>query len=280
MIQTITQSTGENSMNLEPTLVYLPFKEYTELNAISHSDLRLANRSMRHYQLGARVEPNASMILGSATHTYILEPEKFASEYMVVAPYDRRTKEGKLLHEKLLDDAAGRHLFPEAEMLKLTCMKRELEKTRTWKMLREEPWQVELTAQWRHEPTNLACKGRPDAIFGNTLIEFKTTSRASAWQFQKTILEYGYHTQLAYYSEGLRKCGIQVAHCIIIAQETEPPFLTAFYRLNDEALKLGADQNETTLKRIKYALESGEYEGYPDMLLDIDLPKYMYDSTL
>jgi hypothetical protein len=272
-------------MILEMPRSYLPFEQYKAIDAISHSDLRLANRSLRHYQLGLRVEATPSMILGSATHCYVLEPERFDSEYYIIPVCDRRTKEGKSTFERHQELAGNRSLLPESEMVKIAGMRKELEATRTWQMLKDNVWTVECTIQWKHEATALRCKGRPDAISGDTeknrtLIEYKTTSRASSWNFQKSIVEYGYHTQLAYYGEGLRKHGFEPAHCIIIAQETEFPYLVAFYRLNNEALKLGHDQNETTLKRIKYALESGYYEGYPDMLLDIDLPKYMYDSTL
>lgn len=71
--------------------------EYHADPAISKSDLDLINRSPSYYKYvkgNPRVQ-TAAMLLGSAVHKLVLEPEDFGEEYAVAPLADRRTKPAK-----------------------------------------------------------------------------------------------------------------------------------------------------------------------------------------
>ena len=70
---------------------------YHRGTGISKSALDKISRSPAHYKssLEAPAKPTDSMILGSAVHAAILEPDLFASKYIAMPKIDRRTKTGK-----------------------------------------------------------------------------------------------------------------------------------------------------------------------------------------
>lgn len=70
--------------------------DYYDRPEISHSDLKLIDKSLAHYYNKGLHVPTPEMIEGSAFHCYFLEPEKFNSLYAIKPEgLSLATKEGK-----------------------------------------------------------------------------------------------------------------------------------------------------------------------------------------
>ena len=75
----------------------LPQNEYRTAEGVSRSELHVLARSPMHYKYAQDHprEETPALTFGSALHCYVLEPERFADEYIVVGKIDRRTTKGK-----------------------------------------------------------------------------------------------------------------------------------------------------------------------------------------
>ena len=96
--------------------VYLgvPADEYRAFDAISRSDLLLCQKSLRQFKFSKDnpSPPTDPMIIGSAFHCLVLEPDEFHKRY-AVAPekIDRRTKVGKAAWSEFTIKNEGKHLL-------------------------------------------------------------------------------------------------------------------------------------------------------------------------
>ena len=58
-------------------------RDYHAHPAISKSGLDLISRSPAHYRYRAPKEPSRAMEIGTAIHTALLEPDRYAAEYVI-----------------------------------------------------------------------------------------------------------------------------------------------------------------------------------------------------
>ena len=83
-------------------------EDYRNDEAFSRSQLFKLSKSPAHFKYALEnpeVETPA-LAFGTAFHAYVLEKDKFDSEYIVAPKLDRRTKEGKALAAQI--EASGK----------------------------------------------------------------------------------------------------------------------------------------------------------------------------
>jgi hypothetical protein len=135
---------------------------------------------------------------------------------------------------------------------------------------------TEMSIVWKDDETGVLCKARCDGLveLGGQmlLLDVKTTSDANPTEFQWSIHNFGYHQQMAWYIAGLAKIGIQVESAIILAMETKGPYLSAQYRIREEALEIGHREMERALGDYATCIRDGVWPGYPDEVVDLTLP--------
>jgi len=80
-----------------PGLLHLPAKQYHADQSIGHSGILKMLKSPAHLRetLDHPPPPTPAMALGSAVHTYVLEPDRFSEEFVVAEKFDRRTIDGR-----------------------------------------------------------------------------------------------------------------------------------------------------------------------------------------
>lgn len=136
----------------------------------------------------------ASQDFGTAAHTFILEPQKFDDE-VAVWQGTRRGKAWdnfKLRNENRLIITSSEHLILE----------------RMGNRFREHPLTkdinrnalVEQSGVW--DVDGVRCKGRLDILWGNRVIDLKTTRHDNIEDFVRDAEKYGYLHQLAFYALG------------------------------------------------------------------------------
>jgi hypothetical protein len=64
------------------------------------------------------------MAFGTAVHTFVLEQDRFADEFVVAEKFDRRTKEGKEAAARFEEGNQGKTLITSEEMATLTLVQR------------------------------------------------------------------------------------------------------------------------------------------------------------
>lgn len=239
--------------------------EYHSTPAISKSDLDLIAKSPMHYKLSKENKPDqtAAMLLGSVTHKLVLEPEKFADEYIIAPEVNRRTKEGKAKWEEFINEAGDltvidTETYEQAKAVAAAVKNHPV----AAKLLQN--GRAERSYFWKNG--DIECKCRPDYLRDDirTAIDFKTTQCSSPDEFTKSAYNYRYHVQAAWYMDGLKACGLAIDNFIFIAAETKPPYPVVVYVADEHMLKLGRMEAADNLETYRKCLTSGEWYGYEE----------------
>ena len=238
-------------------------KEYHARPEISKSDLDLLARSPLHLKMKNELKnpPSDALILGSAVHKIVLERKDFSNEFKIAPATDKRTKEGKAIHEEFLKKLGGKTPINWASIrtaIKIADSVSSIKETA--RLLKDG-----LAEQSYFSDINgVAVKCRPD--FYNekigAVIDLKTTSDASATGFARSVASFNYHIQAAFYSDILKSLNKEVNYFLFIAVETKSPYFVGFYELDAAAMEQGRKAYLELLELYKYCKEHDEWWGY------------------
>jgi len=208
--------------------------DYHAHPAISKSHLDQVARSPLHYWARyldpnrVTIEPTPAMAIGSAVHTHVLELDQWDSQY-AIAPesIDRRTKMGKAEWEVFTTAATGRTVLSRADADLVMRMGHAVYSHPAAAMLLNMPGKAETTHMWTDAATGIQCKCRPDWLTddGSLIIDLKTTDDASPAGFRKSIANWRYHVQAAWYLNGIEQAtGTRPDQFIFLCVEKRAPF--------------------------------------------------------
>lgn len=261
----------------ENEFIQISNREYHEAPGVSKSDLTLFAITPAHYKAKEAYEETAVMAFGQAVHTAILEPSRFADEYMIAPEnIDKRTKAGK---EWFADaEATGKIVLKQDDHTALLGMKKSVYACKTAKALLEDDGLIEHSGWWKDPRTGLLLKCRPDKVSTGLkiLVDLKTTTEAGYDAFVKKVANFKYHWQGFHYLEGTRQIlqDQEYVNFIVIVVETKPPYAVAVYRLDEEMLYIASQEIAVLLDEFRECQEADQWPGYPDEVKTITLPRY------
>lgn len=257
-------------------------EDYHALPAISSSAIIKALRSPLHYfaeyvaRAAERTE-SASMRLGTMVHTAVLEPGEWDARYIVAPDVDRRTKDGKEAWAQFQAAAKGREIVTNEEAAKAHAIAAVvLEHPAAGTLLRGDFLEPEREASyfWRDAETGLECRCRPDSFDGEVIVDLKTTTDASPSGFARSVANYGYHVQAAWYRRGVAAVTGRMPRHVIVAVETSAPYAVAVYELDALALEEGDRLCQRAITTIAECQRSGRWPGYGDEIQRLGLPRW------
>jgi PDDEXK-like domain of unknown function (DUF3799) len=238
--------------------------------------IRKAPACLRAYLDGDRPEPTPAMQFGTAAHTAVLEPEK-----LVCAPKcDKRTKAGKEAAEDFAAEYAGRDVVIVDPDTRDTV--RAIADS-VWR----HPVAARILAQGEPELSafgiveDVRCKARPDwwdSKLG-VVCDLKTTTDASPSGFARSVANYRYHIQAAFYTDVMAADGFPIESFVFIAVEKTPPYLVGVYVLDTEALDIGREEYQRDLALYRECMEIGIWPGLSERLELITLPRWAKPQT-
>lgn len=244
----------------------------------SWSTLKYYDRSPAHY-LQAVLNPperTPAMLIGSALHCRVLEPDQFSSRY-AVAPsgLDRRTKSGKEAWAAFEAESTGKDILTAEQAEQIEGMATALlaPGSVSAKLLTRCDHR-EQVIHWNDLHTDLHCKGVVDAFGADFALDIKTTDDASSQSFSRTLYNYQYHGQAAFYVDGLRQCGSPISDFLFVVVEKAPPFGVCAYSCTEEVLGAGRLLYQRLLVKHAECLAAGEWHGYINRVQDIYLPTW------
>jgi hypothetical protein len=250
----------------------------------SKSVLDLVDRSPAHYAAwlaGASSEESPALAFGKALHCALLEPHVYRSTYTVEPSFgDCRKTDNKKRRDDWRGANAGRSLLEQADALAIDGMiKSAMAHPRASKMLDE--GSSEVTVKWTDAATGIVCKSRADHYVGrlSLCLDVKTTEDARASAFAKSVANYGYHRQAAFYSDGFAAVGSEIEHFVFLAIEKRPPYLVALFNLEDEDIAQGREEIRRSIQTLADCIERGEYPGYPTSIQTLSLPAWAKGKT-
>lgn len=248
---------------------------------ISNSGLNLLRKSPRHYW-AAYLDPDReakeetpALRLGSAIHSAVLEPHKFADEFCCAPDVDRRTKEGKEIYAAFIAESGDKTVLSAKEYLNVQRVVESVLRHKVYKKIFDGSDGVaETSMYWEDRSVGVLCRIRPDWMGAGVLLDVKTTEDASPDSFMRSIFTYGYHRQAAFYLDGCKANGIDPGAFMFMALEKSAPYAIAFYYAEPEMIEQGRKEYKKLLRIYADCLESGNWPGYPEKIVPINLPEW------
>lgn len=269
---------------MKPLLVTdLPIEDYHLNPAISKSSLDQINRSVAHL-IASRANgfDTRSLRMGRALHQLVLEGEHVFRESFAypdnAADDDWRSKAGRAF--VAFHESEGRICIHREEAARLSKMLRRIKSHPVAAKWLKAPGMRECSFFWTDPTTGVGCRCRPDLIVrtrdGYVIIDLKTTQDARPYAFGKSSATYRYHVQSPFYIDGVETVlDAPVVAFLFIAVETAEPHGVGVYEIHPEDIKLGRQAYiEDLQKWVRYTETKQPWEGYPDDIAHLPLPKW------
>lgn len=255
----------------------MPNEAYHAYAGISKSGLDLIARSPAHYAYRSAHEPSRAMIIGSATHAAIFEPDVFAKQYMLLKDVtDRRSSEYKqavkvhgednVLTGKEADAVAGMQaalqLNPHAQAL-----------------LSASGW-PEIAAFATDPVTGVLVKCKFDKLLCClNSVDLKTTQDLR--DFAKSVANYRYHVQQAFYSDVFEwATGLQLKGFDFLAVEKDAPNASRIFSLDKPSVDYGRKLYREALNNYAQCVANDEWPMPAGDVEYITLPAWAADPEL
>jgi len=200
--------------------------EYHSGEGVSKSQLDLVNGApgLMKWSKGApeHHEDSDASNIGTALHSMILEPHLFDEQYVVAPDVDKRTTSGKVEWANFEASIEGldRQIITSKDWDKLRYMRDSVMAHPDANALLSAPkGRAEHSVYWIDEETGILCRCRPDWWPSPRIIlDVKSTEKADSYNFSKSIADYRYHVQDAFYTDGVSAAtGRQVEHFFFLA---------------------------------------------------------------
>lgn len=257
----------------------IPNNAYHSGAGVSKSGLwTIYKQSPAHYRFAER-EEKPHFDFGTACHFAILEPEKFESAVMK-GPKDRRGNTWKDAQAEAAN--TGRLLLTEPDHDAAMTIRDAVHADAWLNALIVNPAsQVEHSAYWIDEETGVLCRSRPDLYRADlgTIVDVKSTASAHPDDFARSVVNYGYHAQEAFYTDGHRANGLPVEGFVFLAWEKKTPFVTARYELPPSIVSEGRAIMRKSLGVYAQCKRDDRWPGYAQEISELSFKRWSYQET-
>lgn len=233
---------------------------YHSADGVSKSSLDLVAKSPAHYYYAPPREPSRAMVIGSATHAAILEPDLFAQQYAVVDVSDRRSSVWKEAVAARGEDS----VLTRAEHDNIAGMVAAVRANPAITDILNVDGMAEHSLFTTDPVTGLTVKIRPDWLTKcGKMRDLKTTKDASDEGFGKSVANYRYHVQQAFYQDVFKWAFGELPDFAFWAVESEMPHCTTVIRLPHDVVQYARKLYRENLNTLARCIDSGDWPGIP-----------------
>lgn len=259
----------------------MPDADYRKVDAISKSGLDLIDASPRKYQHvvieANKPEPTAAMRLGSAFDCYLLEPEVFATRFLVIPAGMRR---GTKVWDEFETEAAGRELVKAEEFEEIKAMSDAIKAHPIASQVLSDGF-PQVSYFWNDPITGVPCKSRADfRRKDGILVDVKTTAEGGGnpEAFQRTALAMRYHVQAAFYSDGAEIVDSKPETFLFVVVERVAPYLVSIYSMTDDFIHLGREAYRKDLETFARCKAENVFPGYSPLIQPLSPPAWAFKT--
>ena len=230
-------------------------------------------------------EPSDDLVVGSAFHKIVLEPETFDKEFIVMPKFDRRTKEGRLGYENLMSKLQGGVLqaITQEQYEMISAMRDSVMSNRYAKKLIQ--GNIEQSFYFVDDLTQERCKCRPDVwrkvADRVVIVDLKSCKSALPMEFCRDVVKYHYDLQTAMYRDGVSKVlGVPKENIdfVFIACEKKPPYLVNVMQADEYVIQNGEAKFREYIGTYHECKETQNWfglNGAYDIINNLSLPSYL-----
>jgi len=259
-------------------------QEYHSSAGVSNSMLNVYLDDAREYEYQfisgrfVKVQKD-SFDFGTATHDICLLGE----DHVVVIPPDVLTKDGKR-YGKAWDDFKAEHdgklLLKKSDYdAVLRCVKAVHEHPIAGPLLRSAGHSERSFSAYR-EDLGITTRCRVDRIVrwrGRTIVlDLKTSVSSIARKFVKSIADFGYANQEAFYRDVLSRCDVDVDAFVFIVVKDSEPHCVDCYKLTADWLKRATEEVEAGLRGLAERIRTNSWETVSSsQIVELSPPNYL-----
>lgn len=232
-------------------------------------------------------EPSEDLLVGSAFHKLVLEPDTFGSEFIVMPNIDRRTKLGKEQYEQFVLSSQGRDILTQEQYETICGMRDSVMSNKYAKALLK--GNHEHSMYFVDDLTQEQIKVRPDC-YRNVqdrivITDLKSCKSARTEDFGKDMVKFHYDLQAYMYSNGVSKVlniPKENVDFVFIAVEKKPPYLINILQADQFILDRGEQLFRQYIGQYHECKESGVYydlNGAYGIINNLSLPNYLLKET-
>lgn len=217
-----------------------------------------------------------SLVLGSAIHTAVLEPDLFDSEYVILPDLDLRTKAGRAERDAFIAAHPGATVLTvEERKTALACAT----------AVRRHPTVSQLFARGQAErsyftidqETGELIKCRLDWFndAAGLIVDLKSTDDASPSGFGKSAANFRYDLQPPWYQDVLRQeYGEAPPYWAFVAVEKKPPYKIGLYYPTPDQIEVGYRIARRDFLRILEHKRTGVWPDYGHEAQPLQIPAW------
>lgn len=243
----------------------MPEAEYRARPEISQSIYKLFGLpTLAHtkFALEQEKEPTDSMTLGTCLHSLVLENTVI---YAVMPKVDLRTTIGKATKAQFESENVGKVILTTDQAAKVEGMARGIERC---------PEAMELLKSCPKEDREVSIfwgdnKARLDGPTPIGPFDLKSTTSADGHEWERSVLEYGYHIQAAMYLEAAMVAGFCADDFRFIAIESCAPYVCGVIKMPHEHIEYGRQELERLRARRIVAMREGYWPGYKERTIGL-----------
>ena len=229
-----------------------------------------------------------AMAMGSMVHCLTMTPSKWDEEFLPAPECEKRSNADKATWAAAEMEALQSHrTLVKTKQVEQATLIHEVALGRSDKlrlMLSRKPAIIEASLYWLEpikvdgEIVMLPCKARPDLTDPGLQVQMdlKTAKDVRRRILARTVLDRGYHFQMAWYRRGAEQTKLaQVRDTVLVFLCTEPPYRIREFRLPQEVLDAAWVRMQEPLVTLARAYQTGQWsEASPDSIPYLDLPNY------
>lgn len=239
----------------------MPNDEYHCYPAISKSGLDLVERSPEHYEYRVPRSSTRAMEIGTAIHAAILEPDRFKDEYVLLKDTHVRTASE---YKQAIKAHSSEKVLVSHEADKVSGMQESIYANQSAASLLKQDGHRELSVFATDPETGVLLKCRFDLLTTDYIgVDLKKTTDIRPEKFSRSVYDYRYHVQDAFYSYVFElAAGFALKAFKILAVEVDMPNPSHVYQLDDEAKAEGNRAFRRNLETYAKCAESKDWHGY------------------
>jgi len=223
-----------------------------------------------------REEPTVDMVMGTAIHTAILEPDLLSQTVVAGLDIPRRSNADKAEWAAFEAANAGKIILPAESFQTVLSVRDAVHRHPVaGPLLRD--GKAEQSFYTTDKATGELIKCRMDwmANSGEFILDVKSTKDASPAEFTRSVANFRYFVQRPWYEDILDDLyGEHPPYWMFLAVEKKPPFAVGIYYLEAHDVSLGRRLARRDLNRILACQQANHWPDHATEAVPLTLPAW------
>lgn len=142
---------------------------------------------------------------------------------------------------------------------------------------------AEMSGYWHDDETKVRLRFRADWITDGLprtiCVDYKSAISANPRHFERSVFDYGYHQQQAWYEDGLAEMGITDVGFLFIVQQKTQPFSVSVCQIKPEHVELGRQLNRKAVRLFAECESTGVWPGFEPVIHEVGLSNWQVART-